>query len=222
MAGNVGSEIDNPSRSVDVMSAQSLQKFVPATILICDARRTVRESLARATSAIPGVQHIECAARIEELLLMYRNRPAALVLIGVERDGPGGVETTRRFLTAHPNATTLAFGSSTDTTGLAAAIAAGAHGCLRWDTSNPGSVTLAQALANAGARNPTGAPPRLTERELQVLRGMVQGKSNGEIGRELYLSQDTIKTHTRRLFRRLGVGGRAEAVAQGIRRGFVS
>jgi DNA-binding NarL/FixJ family response regulator len=222
MAGNVGSEIENPARSGNVMSAPPLREYVPATILICDTRRTVRESLARATSAIPGVQHVECAARSEELLLMYRNRRAALVLVGVQRDDPGGVETMRRFLAAHPHATTLAFGSSTDTTGLAAAIAAGAHGCLRWDTSNPGSVTLAQALTTAGARTPAGAPPRLTERELQVLRGMVQGKSNGEIGRELYLSQDTIKTHTRRLFRRLGVGGRAEAVAQGIRRGFVS
>ncbi|TWF82058.1 DNA-binding NarL/FixJ family response regulator [Pseudonocardia hierapolitana] len=222
MAGDVGNEIENPSRSVDVMSAPSLQKSVPTTILICDARRTVRESLARATSDIPGVQHIECAARSDELLLTYRNRPAALVLIGVQRDNPGGVETTRRFLATYPRATTLVFGSSTDTTGLAAAIAAGAHGCLRWDTSNPGSVTLPQALPNAGARTPAGAPARLTERELQVLRGMVQGKSNGEIGRELYLSQDRIKTHTRRLFRRLGVGGRAEAVAHGIRRGFVS
>jgi DNA-binding NarL/FixJ family response regulator len=204
------------------MSAQLIQKSVPATILICDARRTVRETLARATSAIPGVRHIECAARSDELLLRYRDRPAALVLIGVQRDNPGGVDATRRLLAAYPHATALAFGSSTDTTGLAAAIAAGAHGCLRWDTTDPGSVTLAQALANAGARTSAGAPARLTERELQVLQGMVQGKSNGEIGRELYLSQDTIKTHTRRLFRRLGVGGRAEAVAQGIRQGFVS
>ncbi|WP_164704736.1 response regulator transcription factor, partial [Blastococcus litoris] len=41
-------------------------------------------------------------------------------------------------------------------------------------------------------------------REMQVLTGMSQGKSNAQIGRELYLSEDTIKTHARRLFRKLG------------------
>jgi len=74
---------------------------------------------------------------------------------------------------------------------------------------------------------PPGAAPRphraqLTERELQVLRGMCEGKSNGQIGRELFLSEDTVKTHARRLFRKLGVGDRAHAVASGFRQGLVS
>jgi DNA-binding NarL/FixJ family response regulator len=51
---------------------------------------------------------------------------------------------------------------------------------------------------------------------------MSQGMSNAEIGRELYLSEDTVKTHARRLFRKLGVGDRAQAVALGFRRGFVT
>ena len=59
----------------------------------------------------------------------------------------------------------------------------------------------------------------LSMREMQVLTGMSQGKSNAQIGRELYLSEDTIKTHARRLFRKLGAKDRAEAVATGFRRG---
>ena len=46
-----------------------------------------------------------------------------------------------------------------------------------------------------------GGVPPLTERDLQVLRGMGRGRSNSEIGKELYLSEDTVKTHARRLFR---------------------
>jgi DNA-binding NarL/FixJ family response regulator len=61
----------------------------------------------------------------------------------------------------------------------------------------------------------------LSMREMQVLTGMSQGKSNAQIGRELYLSEDTIKTHARRLFRKLGVKDRAEAVANGFRRGMM-
>jgi DNA-binding NarL/FixJ family response regulator len=68
---------------------------------------------------------------------------------------------------------------------------------------------------------PEVAHVALSAREMQVLTGMSQGKSNAQIGRELYLSEDTIKTHARRLFRKLGAKDRAEAVATGFRRGMM-
>jgi DNA-binding NarL/FixJ family response regulator len=61
----------------------------------------------------------------------------------------------------------------------------------------------------------------LTERELQVLRGMAEGRSNAEIGRELFVSEDTVKTHARRLFRKLCARDRAHAVAAAFRAGIV-
>jgi DNA-binding NarL/FixJ family response regulator len=73
-----------------------------------------------------------------------------------------------------------------------------------------------------GREEPATRRTALTERELQVLRGMADGKSNAEIGRELFVSEDTVKTHARRLFRKLGVRDRAQAVAHGFRRGLVS
>ncbi len=68
---------------------------------------------------------------------------------------------------------------------------------------------------------PAVRTPNLTERELQVLRGMADGKSNAEIGRDLFVSEDTVKTHARRLFRKLGARDRAHAVASGFRVGLV-
>ena len=50
---------------------------------------------------------------------------------------------------------------------------------------------------------------------------MADGKSNAEIGRELFVSEDTVKTHARRLFRKLGARDRAHAVAAGFRAGLV-
>ena len=69
---------------------------------------------------------------------------------------------------------------------------------------------------------PAGRRLTLTERELQVLRGMADGKSNAEIGRELFVSEDTVKTHARRLFRKLGARDRAHAAAAGFRAGLVA
>jgi len=79
-----------------------------------------------------------------------------------------------------------------------------------------------RAMSTRDAARSGPAQAQLTERELQVLRGMSQGKSNSAIGKELYLSEDTVKTHARRLFRKLGVNDRAQAVALGFRRGLVS
>jgi DNA-binding NarL/FixJ family response regulator len=79
------------------------------------------------------------------------------------------------------------------------------------------------ALVRAGVAVPSLRRPAvaLTERELQVLRGMADGHSNAEIGRELFVSEDTVKTHARRLFRKLGARDRAHAVAAGFRAGLV-
>ena len=86
-------------------------------------------------------------------------------------------------------------------------------------------VDVPIAAAAAARLGPLARPVRsvtLTERELQVLRGMADGQSNAEIGRELFVSEDTVKTHARRLFRKLGARDRAHAVAAGFRAGLVS
>jgi DNA-binding NarL/FixJ family response regulator len=83
----------------------------------------------------------------------------------------------------------------------------------------PGNEATGVGVADAA---PAGRRLTLTERELQVLRGMADGKSNAEIGRELFVSEDTVKTHARRLFRKLGARDRAHAVAAGFRSGLVA
>ncbi|MBT8227442.1 MAG: helix-turn-helix transcriptional regulator [Dactylosporangium sp.] len=97
----------------------------------------------------------------------------------------------------------------------------------RLGASLPASATTPMTAAVPQQRGDlVSEPPRrrvdLTERELQVLRGMADGKSNAEIGRELFVSEDTVKTHARRLFRKLGARDRAHAVAAAFRAGLVS
>jgi DNA-binding NarL/FixJ family response regulator len=88
-----------------------------------------------------------------------------------------------------------------------------------WNGASP-LAGISPTTVRSTVREP--APVSLSMREMQVLTGMSQGKSNAQIGRELYLSEDTIKTHARRLFRKLGAKDRAEAVATGFRRGMMS
>lgn len=61
----------------------------------------------------------------------------------------------------------------------------------------------------------------LSDRESEVLIGISDGKSNADIGRELYVTEDTVKTHASRLYRKLGATDRANAVAKAFRLGLL-
>ncbi len=207
------------------------------TVLICDDHRIVREGLRQFVAGVPGVDKVETAASGEEVLARYPHEHPDLVLMDVRMPGLGGLEATRRLVAAHPEAKVIMLTAADDRDQVAAAVSSGARGYLLKDVSHE---ELCAAVAHAldgmdlvepslrralTTREPSrSGPPQatLTERELQVLTGMSQGKSNGAIGRELYLSEDTVKTHARRLFRKLGVNDRAQAVALGFRRGLVS
>lgn len=84
-----------------------------------------------------------------------------------------------------------------------------------------GKPTKVPNLTGNTPMNAAAVEARLTSREFEVLTGMSEGKSNATIGRELSLSEDTIKTHARRMFRKLGVSDRTSAVVHAFRNGIV-
>jgi len=206
------------------------------TVLICDDHRIVREGLRQFVEDVPGVDRVVTAASGEEALARFAAEHPDLVLMDVSMPGLGGLETTRRLIAGNPGANVVMLTAQEDRDHVAAAVTAGARGYLVKDVSRDElcaavasalagrdlvEPSLRRALADRShAREDKGA--QLTERELQVLTGMSQGKSNAQIGRELFLSEDTVKTHARRLFRKMGVGDRAQAVASGFRRGLVT
>jgi len=78
-----------------------------------------------------------------------------------------------------------------------------------------------RALQLAPARGAVGVYGELSERELAVLRLLATNLSQREIGSELYVSVNTVKSHTRSLFRKLGVASRADAVVRGRELGLI-
>lgn len=207
------------------------------TLLICDDHRLVRDALRQCVVGVPGVDRVQTAASGEEVLARYPHERPDLVLMDVRMPGLGGLEATRRLVLQFPSAKVIMLTAAEDGEQVAAAVGYGARGYLRKDVSHQElCAAVAHALDGADLdelaafrartcqQHSRAIPPatQLTERELQVLTGMSQGKSNAEIGRELYLSEDTIKTHARRLFRKLECHDRAQAVALGFRRGLVT
>ncbi|HET8615322.1 MAG TPA: response regulator transcription factor [Actinomycetales bacterium] len=202
-----------------------------ATVMVCDDSPLARETLRRSVATIAGVTRVLAAATGEEAVARWPVERPSLVLMDVRMPGLGGIEATRRLLALHPEASILMVTMAEDVDGVARAVAAGARGYVAKDASREElAATVVQAITDAAWRRsapastpgPGRAPqPSLTERELQVLTGMSRGRSNAEIGKELYLSEDTVKTHARRLFRKLSAADRAQAVAVGFRWGLV-
>jgi DNA-binding NarL/FixJ family response regulator len=200
-----------------------------ATVLVCDDSAVVRENFHRALSSVPGITRIVDASSGEEALARWSVERPSLVLMDVRMPGIGGVEASRRLLSRHPEAIVVMVTVAEDAEGVARSVAGGARGYLVKDaTREEIAATVVYALSDGLSRRAVPAPrsveataPTLTEREMQVLTGMSRGRSNAEIGKELYLSEDTVKTHARRLFRKLGAADRAQAVAIGFRWGLV-
>jgi two-component system, NarL family, nitrate/nitrite response regulator NarL len=89
----------------------------------------------------------------------------------------------------------------------------------RGETVVPAELTA--DLATHIRRHAQSSGPALSEREQQVLVAFAQGRSIPQIAGDLYLSASTVKTHTQRLYEKLGVSDRAAAVAEGMRRGLL-
>jgi DNA-binding NarL/FixJ family response regulator len=203
-----------------------------ATVLVSDDAPLAREALRRAAAAVPGVERVVAVGSGEEALTRFPLDRPDVVLMDVRMPGIGGVEAARRMVAMHPAALVIMLTMAEDVDGVARAVGAGARGYLVKDSSREelaAAIThlLAERRNGAIGRMPRQLTPSqqpalaLTERELQVLNGMSRGRSNGEIGRELFLSEDTVKTHARRLFRKLEAADRAQAVAVGYRWGLV-
>lgn len=83
------------------------------------------------------------------------------------------------------------------------------------------AIRRAAAGGLAFARRPSGAVARLTPRELDVVRLVVEGRSNDEIGAALGIGAKTVETHLGRVFERLGIASRTELATRAVREGWL-
>lgn len=171
-------------------------------------------------ASVPGVDRVTTAASVDDLLMRIASDKPTMIFLPLEK---AALVASRLQHGEAIVAITVPHPRRGDLEAVRTAAAAGVRGFLRADARGP----EVGALVREGLVQQRPAPLEkvhdklLTKRELEVLGGMSRGRSNSEIGRELFLSEDTIKTHARRLFRKLGAHDRAQAVALGFRLGLL-
>jgi len=171
-------------------------------------------------------------ARAEELM-------PDVVLMDVRMPGGSGLEATQRIKQEMPHVKVLVLTNSDEEADLYDAIKAGASGYLLKEISSEevadairsvvqGHSRISPAMASkllnefqamskrSDDRQPL-APPRLTERELQVLRLVAKGLGNRDIAQQLFISENTVKNHIRNILEKLQLHSRMEAVIYAVK-----
>jgi DNA-binding NarL/FixJ family response regulator len=189
--------------------------------------------------ARPDAQ-IETAVSLDEALAAARRSPGLdALLLDLAMPGMGGVAGLARVRAEFPKLPVVVMSGAAAPGDVAALIRGGANGfppktlgpevfvqalnvVLAGGTYLPTDLLSALDLAAGPSADQSAPPPlpegshQLTPRELQVLRAIVDGKSNKEIARDLDLQEVTVKLHARRAYQKLGARNRAQATAIAI------
>jgi DNA-binding NarL/FixJ family response regulator len=160
------------------------------------------------------------------LALVDSTRPDLLVAsIDPTGDELGGLDFLRRVREAAPETRAIVFSTATDAQSIDAALRAGALAyVIKTAAPEDFALTIRQAFrqsvfferpAVAEAPAPVVDPPTnghgLTRREVEILRLVAEGRTNSEVARSLWVTEETVKFHLSNTYRKLGVSNRTEA-----------
>ncbi|WP_084960776.1 response regulator [Thermoactinospora rubra] len=202
-------------------------------LLIVDDHPVVREGLRGMLEADPGITVVGEAASGGEAVVRARDLRPDVVLMDLRMPGGDGVSATGRILADRPQTRVIVLTTYETDQDIVRAVEAGAAGYLLKDTSTAdllaavsaavrGETVLSPSVATRlVSRMRAPAAESLTPRETQVLALVAKGMSNGEIGRALFISETTVKTHLLRIFGKLGVSDRTAAVTTAMDRGLL-
>jgi len=196
---------------------------VTITVLLVDDHPLVRAGLTALLSSTDDIVVVGEASGGEQAIGLAVDRKPDVVLMDLSMPGMNGVEATRGLLALQPETHVVVLTSFHDQAQVAGALEAGAVGYLLKD-SDPRDVLSAIRSAASGhapldprvARVllPSTTPKvsdSLSARELEVLQLVAKGLPNKLIGRNLGITERTVKVHVGHLFRRIGVADRTSA-----------
>ncbi|HEX6489439.1 MAG TPA: response regulator transcription factor [Candidatus Dormibacteraeota bacterium] len=212
-------------------------------IVIADDQALVRAGFRMILESQPDLEVVAEAANGEEAVAATRRHRPDVVLMDVRMPRLNGIEATRRIAAAAAGTPKVLILTTFDLDEYVfEAIRAGADGFLLKDVKPEHLIAAVRQVSDGDAllapsitrrlieRFARPAPAAanvtllasLTARELEVLGLMARGLTNAEIASELHLSESTVKTHAARLFSKLDLRDRAQAVVFAYEAGVVA
>ncbi len=202
-------------------------------VLLVDDHPVVRMGLRGMLEADPGIVVVGEAGSGDDAVVRARESSPDVILMDLRMPGGDGVSATRRILADRPAGKVIVLTTYETDQDIVRAVEAGAAGYLLKDTSRADLLAaIAAALRGETVLSPSVATrlvtrmrapvaESLSRRETEVLALVAKGRTNAEIGRELFISETTVKTHLIRIFGKLGVSDRTAAVTTALERGLL-
>ena len=199
-------------------------------ILIADDHTVVREGLVSLIERKTDMTVIGEACNGFETVELWKQHRPDVTLMDLRMPALDGVGAIREIRKLDENAHIIVLTTFDGDEDIYRAIKAGAKAYLLKDTGrealmecirkvNKGETCIPPILAAKLAERVSGEG--LSAREIEVLQRVGAGKSNKEIGAELFISEGTVKSHVKSIFAKLDVVSRTEAVATATRRGLI-
>ena len=176
-----------------------------------------------------GIEVVGRARDGEEAFEKIEQRKPLVALVDVRMPRLGGIELSRRTARSAPDTAILLYTGYGDRALLTEALDAGVRGFVLKEAPMEDLIRAVQSVASGGtyvdpvlagtlAASSVGSKlPQLTQRERDVLRLLADGLSNDEIGKRLFISAETVRTHVRKAMKKLDADTRAQAVARALR-----
>jgi DNA-binding NarL/FixJ family response regulator len=214
----------------------------PIRVLLVDDHAVVRRGLTELLTGALGIQVVGEASDGAEALTLARAVHPDVVLMDLQMAGVDGVEATRLLQAEADPPQVLVLTSFSDRERIVAALDAGAVGYLLKDADPDEVIAGVRAVgrgesplhpraarelllarvdlpSSAAGAPAAGAQPKLTPREVEVLRLVRAGLANKQIARKLDISERTVKAHLTSAFQRIGVVDRTQAALWADRNG---
>lgn len=200
-------------------------------VLVVDDHLVVRMGLRSMIESEPDMQVVAEASNGNEALDLYKRTALDLVLMDLRMPRLGGVEATLAIRAHDPQAHILVLTTYDGDESIYQALKAGAHGYLLKDVPKEEFILALRRVANGEFYLPQAVAARLaqrlpigelSQREMDVLKLIVRGFSNKEIGSQLHISESTVKNHVNSVLSKLQVRDRTQAVTTALKRGIVA
>jgi DNA-binding NarL/FixJ family response regulator len=200
-------------------------------VLLADDHPVVREGLRGMLAAAPGIDVVGEAGSGDEAVVVARDLRPDVILMDLRMPHGDGVSAIERIAGDRPGARIVVLTTYDTDADILRAVEAGATGYLLKDTPRAelirairaaarGETVLTPAVAGRLMTRMRGPRPEaLSAAQTQVLALAARGMTNAEIGRALFISEATVKTHLVRACGKLGVSGRTAAVTKAIETG---
>jgi two-component system, NarL family, response regulator len=199
-------------------------------VILADDHPVVRDGLAAIVNQQPDMQVVAEAGDGEQAMALYEKHLPDVMVLDLRMPKRDGVSVVQGVLESHPKARLLIITTYDGDEDIFRSLSQGAKGYLLKDAPRQEILSAIRAVAQDRSYTSSGVAakalqrmgkPSLTQREVDVLQLLAQGRSNKDIARRLEITEGTAKTHVKAILSKLDAISRTEAVAVAHKRGLI-